>query len=86
MKLFKDEFSRRHFLQASGVASLMVSLAPGFTLAAESTVIRKTIPSSGERLAVIGLGTSRTFDVDSDNAVASPLMEVMQAFSITVDS
>ena len=80
MKLFKDEFSRRHFLQASGVASLMVSLAPGFTLAAESTVIRKTIPSSGERLAVIGLGTSRTFDVDSDNAVASPLMEVMQAF------
>jgi len=80
MKLFKDEISRRHFLQTSGVASLMVSLAPGFTLAAESTVIRKTIPSSGERLAVIGLGTSRTFDVDSNNAVATPLMEVMQAF------
>ena len=80
MKLFKDEFSRREFLQASGVASLMVSLAPGMTLAAESGVIKKTIPSSGERLSVIGLGTSRTFDVDSDKAVTSPLMEVMQAF------
>ena len=29
---------------------------------------------------MIGLGTSRTFDVDSNNAVTSPLMEVMQAF------
>jgi diketogulonate reductase-like aldo/keto reductase len=43
-------------------------------------VIRKAIPSSGERLSVIGLGTSRTFDVDSDTAVTSPLMAVMQAF------
>ena len=80
MKRFKDEFSRRHFLQTSSAAALMVSLAPGFTLAAESSVIKKTIPSSGERLSVIGLGTSRTFDVDSGNAVTSPLMEVMQAF------
>lgn len=80
MKQFKDEFSRRQFLQTSAAASLMVSLAPGFALAAESAVIKKTIPSSGERLSVIGLGTSRTFDVDSDNAVTSPLMAVMQAF------
>jgi diketogulonate reductase-like aldo/keto reductase len=80
MKLFKDGFSRRQFLQTSGAAALMVSLAPGFALAAESAVIKKTIPSSGERLSVIGLGTSRTFDVDSDNAVTSPLMAVMQAF------
>jgi len=80
MKQFKDEFSRRQFLQTSAAASLMVSLAPGFALAADSAVIKKTIPSSGERLSVIGLGTSRTFDVDSANAVTSPLMAVMQAF------
>jgi len=80
MKQFKDEFSRRQFLQTSTAASLMVSLAPGFALAAGSAVIKKTIPSSGERLSVIGLGTSRTFDVDSANAVTSPLMAVMQAF------
>ena len=80
MKLFKHGFSRRQFLKTSGVASLMYSLAPGFAVASESAVIKKTIPSSGERLSVIGLGTSRTFDVDSDNAVTSQLMEVMQAF------
>ena len=80
MKLLKNEFSRRQFLQTSATASLMVSLAPGVALAAESAVIKKTIPSSGERLSVIGLGTSRTFDVASQNAVKSPLMAVMQAF------
>ena len=80
MKQFKDEISRRQFLQASAATSLMISLAPGFALAVEPAIIKKTIPSSGERLSVIGLGTSRTFDVDSDKAVTSPLMAVMQAF------
>jgi len=80
MTLLKNELSRRQFLQTSAAASLMLSSVPGFALAAESTVIKKTIPSSGERLSVIGLGTSRTFDVDSDQAVTSPLMAVMQAF------
>jgi diketogulonate reductase-like aldo/keto reductase len=80
MKLFKDELSRRLFLKTSAAASMMCSLAPGLSLASESAVIKKAIPSTGERLSVIGLGTSRTFDVDSDHAVASPLMEVMQAF------
>jgi diketogulonate reductase-like aldo/keto reductase len=80
MNLLKHDFSRRQFLQTSAAASLLYSLAPGFACAAEATVIKKTIPSSGESLSVIGLGTSRTFDVDSDSAVTSPLMEVMQAF------
>jgi diketogulonate reductase-like aldo/keto reductase len=80
MKLFNDEISRRQFLKSSAAASLMVSFVPGFALAAKSAVIRKTIPSTGERLSVMGLGTSRTFNVDSDNAVNSPLMAVMQAF------
>ena len=80
MKTVKPEVSRRQFLKTSGAASLMCSLVPGLAVAADSSVIRRTIPSSGERLSVIGLGTSRTFDVDSDNVVTSPLMEVMQAF------
>ena len=80
MKLLKHAYSRRHFLQTTAAVSMLASLAPALALAAESSVIKKTIPSSGERLSVIGLGTSRTFDVDSNNAVTSPLMEVMQAF------
>jgi diketogulonate reductase-like aldo/keto reductase len=58
----------------------MYALAPGYLFAADSGVIKKTIPSSGERLSVIGLGTSRTFDVNSADAALSPLVEVMRAF------
>jgi len=80
MNLFKSAFSRRTFLKSSAAASLMYVLAPGYLNAADSGVIKKTIPSSGERLSVIGLGTSRTFEVDSANAAGSPLVEVLQAF------
>lgn len=72
--------SRRWFLQSTGAASLLSAVAPGASFALESAVIKKPIPSSGEKLAVIGLGTSRTFEVDSDEAAESPLLEVMQAF------
>jgi diketogulonate reductase-like aldo/keto reductase len=48
--------------------------------AGQSDPVKKTIPSSGEKLSVIGLGTSRTFDVNPQQAVQSPLLEVMRAF------
>ena len=72
--------SRRRFLQSSGAAALFCTLAPASAATSQATPIKKIIPSSGEQLSVIGLGTSRTFDVDSDSAAQSPLVEVMQAF------
>ena len=72
--------SRRDFLKLSGAAALAGTLAPGFVGAMDSAVIKKTIPSSGEQLSVIGLGTSRTFNVDPGAAARSPLREVMQIF------
>lgn len=80
MSRLKHDLTRRHFLKTTGAASLLCSLVPGYLVAADSRVIKKTIPSTGERLSVIGLGTSRTFDVDSTTAAKSPLLDVMQAF------
>ena len=80
MSKLKHGITRRHFLKSSGAASLLCTLAPGYLVAASSGVIKKTIPSTGESLSVIGLGTSRTFNVDSSTAANSPLLEVMQAF------
>lgn len=80
MGKLKTVFSRRHFLKSTAAASLLYSLVPGDVTAAESGVIKKSIPSTGERLSVIGVGTSRTFNVDSATAAQSPLAEVMQAF------
>ena len=34
---------------------------------AQNQMLRRTIPSSGESLPIIGLGTSRVFDVDPEN-------------------
>ena len=79
-KLQSDLMTRRRFLQSSAASALLGSLASASSLATETGVIRKTIPSSGERLAVIGLGTSRTFDIAPGDAAESPLVEVMRTF------
>jgi diketogulonate reductase-like aldo/keto reductase len=76
----KPRLSRRRFLQATAVASALSPFASSCLAAAQSDPIKKKIPSSGEKLSVIGLGTSRTFDVSADAAVQSPLLEVMRAF------
>lgn len=41
--------------------------------------MKRTIPGTQETLPVIGLGTARTFDVDSGN-IPQPLREVMRLF------
>lgn len=72
-------FSRRRFLQAGSAAALAPMFAPSLRAAGREP-IRKTIPSSGEKLAVIGVGTSRTFNVSPEEAAQSPLLDVMRAF------
>lgn len=42
--------------------------------------ILRPIPSSGEQLPVIGMGTSRTFDVGNEAAERTPLAAVMKEF------
>ncbi len=42
-----------------------------------SAMLMRSIPSSGEKLPVIGLGTWQTFDVGYDAAQLAPLREVM---------
>lgn len=71
--------ARRYFLQSTGAAALLCGL-PRHARAAQTEVVRKTIPSSGERLAVIGMGTSRTFNVGTDAVSLATLLPVVQAF------
>ncbi|MEJ2178191.1 MAG: aldo/keto reductase [Gammaproteobacteria bacterium] len=80
MSKFENGFTRRNFLKSTCAASLACTFASPYTAANDPVAIKKMIPSSGEQLSVIGLGTSRTFDVDVSNVAESPLVEVMQAF------
>ncbi|GAB3291670.1 aldo/keto reductase [Parahaliea aestuarii] len=73
--------NRRQLLQLSATAAAAAGfgLAPS-TLANTPALITKTIPSSGEAIPVIGMGTSQTFDVDASEEALAPLQEVLDAF------
>src|SRR5438309_11445901 len=45
-----------------------------------SKMLSRAIPSSGEKLSVIGLGTWQTFDVDASEAEQRPLQDVLTTF------
>jgi diketogulonate reductase-like aldo/keto reductase len=47
---------------------------------AAAAMLTRTIPSSGEAMPVIGLGTSQVFDVGADPRARQPLRAVLQAF------
>jgi len=53
-------------------------MAAGPVFAEEKRLISKPIPSSGEQLPAIGVGTWQTFDVGGDPAARSPLREVLK--------
>ncbi len=65
---------------AAAVAGAVPSLGGAEGNAAEK-ILTRTIPSSGEAVPVIGLGTWQTFDVGASEAERAPLAEVLNAFA-----
>src|ERR1700682_4229650 len=63
--------------------SLLVGLAAGafMSKAHADDLVTRAIPSSGETLPVIGLGTWQAFDVGGNSAARGPLRDVLRAFS-----
>jgi len=72
--------SRRQFIRALGLLSAGVVLMPENIFGAGRQPITRAIPSTGERIPVIGMGTSRTFDVGNDTAGLAELSRVLQVF------
>jgi len=74
--------TRRQLLHRSAVLAAIAALGPllpSVAQAAEPLRMRK-IPSSGEMLPVIGLGTSRTHDIGLDDAEMDALLDVLRVF------
>ena len=71
--------SRRTLLKVLCGLGFAAGNAPSWLLAKSREAIRKPIPVSGEMLPVIGMGSSRTFDV-SDAQASAALLPVLQAF------
>jgi diketogulonate reductase-like aldo/keto reductase len=60
-------------------ASRPVTLSDG-TVVPTGKLLSRTIPSSGETIPAIGLGTSGPFEVGKDDRARAPLKLVLQAF------
>jgi diketogulonate reductase-like aldo/keto reductase len=78
MEAWDRPLTRRTFLHGTALAAA-ATLAPGPARAASPKAVTKPIPSTGEQIPVIGLGTARTFDVAGGHARAA-LVPVLQAF------
>ncbi|MFO7576710.1 MAG: aldo/keto reductase [Pelovirga sp.] len=80
MKATELWLSRRRFIATVSVAMASLLLPPWQLKAAGPAMLRKTIPGTAESLPVIGLGSSRTFDVDTDAPVIADFVTLIQEF------
>ncbi|MEO8063698.1 MAG: aldo/keto reductase [Pseudomonadota bacterium] len=84
---------RRSFLALGGVAAVTGATAaaghdlgyphehlPDGTVVPTGQLLMRQIPSSGESIPAIGLGTSGPFEVGADESARAPLREVLKAF------
>jgi aryl-alcohol dehydrogenase-like predicted oxidoreductase len=76
----KQKFDRRSFVKFMLGLGSTLALTPQLVFAMEQPPIKKKIPSSGESLPVIGMGSWQTFDVGDDAQERANLLEVLQAF------
>jgi len=66
--------TRREFTLATGAAAVAALGAPAFA----QTILTRAIPSSGERLPAVGLGTAQVFNTN-DEATQQKAAAVLQA-------
>jgi len=71
---------RRGFIKRVCGLGVALSCCSGWSLAKQANPLKKPIPVTGEQLPVIGMGTSRTFDVGDDARARAVLLPVLQAF------
>ena len=71
--------TRRDAIRMAATMAAMATVPLAATATAPA-IIRRAIPSSGEAIPVIGMGTSRTFDVAADAENVAALGQVMEAF------
>src|SRR6478672_4838408 len=72
--------SRRTLLASVAAAGVASALRPLTPAAAGSPLLTRPIPSTGEKLPVVGLGSWITFNVGDDPAARDSCAEVMRAF------
>lgn len=75
--------SRRKFIQVSlGTGTLAMTGFPVYSLPSQSqNLIKKVIPSTGEKITAIGIGTSRRYDAGDSGEERAALKAVLKGFA-----
>lgn len=73
----KRSWNRREAIQAIGCATAAVAVMPSLFAENSETLMKRKIPSSGEALPIVGLGTWQTFDVGNNSSQREPLERVL---------
>ena len=74
------KISRRSLFASIGAAGAASLLSPRTGRAQGRPILTRAIPSTGERIPLVGLGSSITFNVGDDVAARNFCAEVMRAF------
>jgi aryl-alcohol dehydrogenase-like predicted oxidoreductase len=78
----RGRIGRREFLGTARAASgLALLLSAGRLGAQPGPLIERPVPSSGERVPVIGIGTARRWESPATEAEMAPLREVLRRFA-----
>lgn len=70
--------TRRKYLRQSALTVAALSLPTRLLQALEGNIIKRAIPSTGERIPVVGLGSSATFRSVAQSGDVSPLRDVLK--------
>jgi diketogulonate reductase-like aldo/keto reductase len=73
-----EQISRRQMCRLSAYACSSLLLSPVFAGQMISSLEQRTIPSSGEKIPAIGVGTWRTFDAGSNGQKRETLKQVLR--------
>ena len=70
--------TRREYLKDSALAGAALTLPPGLLQALEGAIIMRTIPATGEKIPIVGLGSSATFRTVAQSDDVSALRDVLR--------
>ncbi len=76
----RNTITRRTLLAGAGAAGLGAATGARFPSHAQSGPLLKAVPSSGEKLPAVGLGSWITFNVGDDRVLRGECTAVMEAF------
>lgn len=79
-KIHEYKISRRAVIKSAVTSAIAYNLFPGLLSATETLPVKRIIPSSGEALPVVGMGSFMTFDAGDDPAKLDQLASVLQIF------